>query len=279
MPKVHRLGIPPHAYCLPMIDGLRREPSVSLLVDVAVQNAIKMREHELDGAFLTPIDYARESSDYSIIPNVAVSSSVATDMIVLCFKEGLHTIRTLGVHPASTSEIVLASILLGERFDVRPKILPVMSGFEEALRSADAVLLVGTEATEQASHHRNKLDLVEEWNDMTDLPYVHGFWCVREGEFTGDDVEVIQQACRRGVESIDDIVSAEIEKRDLQFSPEVLKQHFENFSFTFTEEEQEAVAEFLRYAYYHGVVPDVADLHFYPVDGEDETLSPDPSLN
>ena len=279
MPKVQRLGVPPYAYCLPMIGELRRQPSVSLLVDVAAQNAIKMREHELDGAFLTPIDYARESSDYNIIPDVSVSSRVATDTIVLCFKEGLHTVRTLAVHPTSTSEIVLASILLGERFDVRPKILPVMSGFEEALRSADAVLLVGTEAVEQASHHRNKLDLVEEWNDMTDLPYVHGFWCVREGELTGNDVTAIQQACRRGVESIDDMVSAEIEKRKIQFSPQVLKRYFESFSFTFTEEEQEAVAEFLRYAYYHGVVPDVADLHFYRVDGEDEALLPDPSLN
>jgi chorismate dehydratase len=209
-----------------------------------------------------------------------VSSREATNTIVLCFKEGLHTINTLAVRPTSTSEIVLAAILLEERFDARPKIVPIMSAFDEALRTADAVLLVGNEAVEQASHYRNTLDLVEEWSDMTNLPYVHGFWCVREENVSKNDVAVIQQACKRGMESIDDIVHAEIAKRDLQIPPNVLRQYFERFSFTFTEEEQDALTEFLRYAYYHGILPDVADLNFYPtMDTEDDLPLLDPSLN
>jgi chorismate dehydratase len=272
-----RLGISQDVCYSPFLNTLANEPTFECIVDLVANNAIRMREHELDGAFLTPIDYARESSDYSIIPYVAVSSRVATDTIVLCFKEGLHTVNTLAVHPTSTSEIVLASILLGERFDVRPKILPVIGNFDEAMRRADATLLVGDEAVKEATQHRNKLDLVEEWNDMTDLPYVHGFWCVREEVVSRGDVAAIQRACKRGSESIDEIVDAAIAGGSPHLPPDLLRQYLKSFSFTLNEEEQEAVAEFLRYAYYRGVVPDVADLHFFSA--EDETLPADPSLN
>lgn len=279
MQKRKRLGLNPELYCSPMFYGLTERVEFEPVVDVVAKNAINMREHELEAAFLSPIDYGRESSDYCIIPNVAVSSRTPTKSIVLHFREGLHTVNTIAVHPTSTSEIVLASILLSERFDVRPKIVPAIGSFDQMLRSADAVLLVGNDALAQAQGHQARLDLVEEWIDMTDLPYVHGFWCVREAELTKDDVAVIQLACESGIKSLEEIAQAEAAKQSC-CPPEILKKYLEAFSFTFTDEEQESVTEFLRYAYYHGILPDVADLNFYPMmDTEDDLPLLDPSLN
>jgi chorismate dehydratase len=279
MQKQKRLGLNSELYCSPIFFGLSGRVEFECISDVVAKNAIKMRGHDLEAAFLSPIDYGRESSDYCIIPNVAVSSGTPTNSIVLHFKKGLRTVNTIAVHPTSTSEIVLASILLSERFDVRPKIVPAIGSFDQMLRSADAVLLVGNDALAQAQGHQARLDLVEEWIDMTDLPYVHGFWCVRETELAKDDVAVIQLACESGIKSLEEIVQAEAAK---QFCcpPEILKQYLEAFSFTFTDQEQESVTEFLRYAYYHGILPDVADLNFYPgMDTEDNLPLLDPSLN
>ena len=279
MPEIKRFGVPPHVYCLPFIGELKRETSFKILVDAPAQNAIKMREHDLEVAFLSPIDYGRESSDYCIIPNVAVSSRTPTDTIVLHFKEGLHTVKTLAVHPTSASEIVLASILLGEQFDVRPQIVPVMGSLDQMLRSADAALLVGNTALEEGQVHRNKMDLVEEWFDMTGLPYVHGFWCVREADVARDDIISIQHACERGVKSLAGITETDVTGQKPRFSPDTLRQYLESFSFVLSDEEQEALMEFIRYGYYHGVLPDVADLQFYPVDKMDESPFADHSLN
>lgn len=274
-----RLGLNSDLYCSPIFFGLTDSVEFECEVDVVARNAIKMREHDLGAAFLSPVDYARESSDYRIIPNIAVSSRMASDTIVLHFKEGPHTVKTIAVNPTSTSEIVLTSILLSERFDVRPKIVPAIGSFDQMLRSADAVLLVGNDALAQAQGHQARLDLVEEWIDMTDLPYVHGFWCVRETELTKADVARIQLACENGIKSLEKIVRTETAKQS-RHSAETLKQYLEAFSFTFTDEEEESVKEFLHYAYYHGMLPDVADLHFYPASetGDDSPLS-DPSLN
>ena len=277
MGTTRRLGIPPHLYCLPLVNRMK-EDLFSLLVDSAAQNAINLRNRDLEGAFLTPVDYARDSSDYCIVPGVAVSSRTPNDTIVLHFKAGLHTINTLAVRPTSTSEIVLASILLSERFDVRPTIVPVFGSFDQMLDAADAALLVGDDALAQRGRHRHKLDLVEEWEELTGLPYVHGFWCSRSSDLSPDDVTGLQRARELGAQSLDDISRSEAPKHPGD-SAEDLLQYLESLSFTFSDEEQEALTEFLRYAYYHGALPDVAELNLYKPDDEDDIPFFGPSLN
>ena len=268
MAEIKRLGIPPHLYCLPLVSKMK-EGFFSLLVDSAAKNAIDMRQGDLEAAFLTPIDYARESSNYSIVPGVAVSSRAPSDTVVLHFKTGLQTIKTMAVHPTSTSEIVLATILLSERFDVRPRIVPVFGSFDQMLQAADAALLVGNDALGERDRHHNKLDLVEEWTDMTGLPYIHGFWCTRASDLTPDHVAELQRAGAQGAASLEAIARSEASKHPRE-TPEGLRHYFESFSFTFTDEEQEALTEFLRYAFYHVVLPDVAELNFYKTGDEDD---------
>jgi len=263
-----RLGLTAEYYCAPVFHGLTERPEFDCVTDVVARNAIRLREHELEAAFLSSVDYARESSEYCIIPNIAVSSRVPTSSIVLVFKEGLRTISTLAVNPVSTSEIVLASILLGEQFDVHPQICPMTGSLEDMLRTADAVLLAGNAAILGLQTRHNWIDLVGEWNDMTDLPFVHGFWSAREPELAKEDVDMIQAACLDGVESIDEIVR--MLPRSETISSDTMKTYLESFSYSFGVEEQEAVAEFLRYAYYHRVLPDIADLTFYSSDAVDE---------
>ena len=114
--------------------------------------------------------------------------------------------------------------------------------------------------------------------DLTDLPYVHGFWCVRESTLTKDEVDEMQRSCRQGVESLDDVARSAGD-RFPRGSAVDLKSNLGSLSFTFAMEEQEALTEFLRYAFYHGALPDVADLNFYAFGDEDETLFSDSSLN
>jgi len=49
----------------------------------------------------------------------------------------------------------------------------------------------------------------------------------------------------------------------MNLSPQEVKEYLELFSCEFTEEVSDAVREFLGYAYYHGILPDIADLSFY----------------
>lgn len=268
-----RLGVSPHFYCLPLIEGLEKEAAFELAIDATTTNAIKLRRHQLDVAFLSPIDYARESSEYLIVPTVAVSSRLGNESVVLHFREGLHSLTTLAVDPSSTSEIILAKILLAEKFDSAPAIVPATGTLDDMLSKADAVLLVGDAALNMATAHANKLDLIEEWNDLLDLPYVYGFWCGRENALSLPEIEQIQGARDKGILAFDRLSSESARRFSAAGQGPVLKTYLQGFTYEFTDEVREGLSQFLRYAYYHGVLPDVADINFYSTDPDSPTIS------
>lgn len=271
-----RLGVNREWYCSPLFHGLDDDARFDVHVEVNAANAAAMREHKLDGAFLSPIDYARESSDYQIIPDVAVSSSSASNAVLLLFNRGLHTISRIAVSPASTSEIVLATILLGELYDVRPQIIPTMGSAQTMLATADAALVTGNAVLDIPSGQSTVLDLVEEWNDLTGLPYVHGFWCFHESTFSKEEMEAIQRARDGGLRFLNATARSSLHGTSTQ-TPDILQEHRHDFSYTFTEQEQNGAAEFLQYAYYHGILPDVPDLNIHRMDDSDEF--PSASMN
>jgi chorismate dehydratase len=272
-----RLGVSSSLYCLPLVHDLRTDEHFELIVGAATKHSIALREHDLDAALLSPIDYARGSSEYTIIPGIAISSREANETVVLHFRQGIHNITTLAVDPSSTSEIVLATILLGEQFDLAPKIVPVIGSLDVMLQKADAALLVGDAAFMESGRRKNKLDLIEEWDDITSLPFVHALWCCREDGLSLQEIQRIQEAKERGMHSLAEIgAEASVRSHGLQ-SADAVQQYLESFSYTLTEEVRGGLNEFIRYAYYRGILPDVADLHFYGADRDSD--SPTLSLN
>lgn len=263
MPKL--LGLPPDLYCRPLVYGLHHSAVFAVDLDVAAQNARKLGARDLSAAVLSPIEFGRDSSNYHIVRGIGVSSQDPTDTISLHFNESLETISTVAVNPSSVSEIILAKIILAEEFDVEPSIVPVMGSLEEMLRKADSALLVGDNARGQALHHPNNVDLVELWNDLTGLPYVHGFWCVREEELSDDELGALVAATREGARHISDIAREAALGSD---NAVMLGEYLESFSYELGDEALDGLREFLHYAYYHGVLPDVAEVRFLPAPPE-----------
>ncbi len=211
--------------------------------------AIKLRRKELDGAFLSPIDYAKDYSMYRLLTQIAAVSRKESGAVLLIFKENARTIKKIGVDPAYESEIVLASIILTEKFEVRSQIVPTRAGIECLNQNTDACLVCG-DAAMKLREHRNKLDLIDEWQDITDLPFVHGFWVTREGALGKEEIDFIIRSGKEGVsrsgQSVEAYGSGELSL----------------FSYSFGGTEIQAVSEFFRVAYYHGIIKDIPDVRF-----------------
>ncbi len=270
MDSPKRLGIPGALLTFPLTAPLRNASKFELAVDAPARNAIRLREHNLDAALLSPIDYARDSSSYRVVPGIAVSSQSANSAVTLHFREGLHEITTLAADPALISEIILTKIILAEEFDVSPRIVPLQGPLDAMLGKADAALQAGDSSLREAAVHPNVLDLVEAWIEMTELPFVHYFWCAREEDLTEHDVQTLQRARKEGMAMLDEI-AAEASSFSLSSIPiAAVKAHLETFSYDFAPDAEEGLKEFLRYAYYHGVLPDVPDMRCFGADEEDE---------
>ena len=278
MKQRRRLGLPSPLWCEPLAKALQGQEAFELLRDSTMHHALRLREQSIHAAFLSPIDYARESSFYRIVPGVAVSSRGGNNSAVLHFRQGVRTFDTLAVDPTSVSEIILARVILAEEFDVEAKIVPVEGPLEEKLRRADAALLMGDEALREMTRQGNMLDLVEVWSELTELPYVHGFWCTWEGELTIEEARLLGTHGTPDDQLLDTIASEAAVQHNLpDLATTTVREYLGSFSYEFDAQVEEGIREFLTFAFYHGVLPDVPELNYLSSESPDETAD-GPSL-
>lgn len=275
------LGVPDAAYVRPLLYGAT--PTFQVQTDVPANLARVFRErippfHEAGCALLSPIDYARHGGDYRVLPGVCVASSTRSGTIELFVKQDVRAIQTVAVDVRYTSEIVLSKIILAEKYSGLPgerhevQFVPMRAELDAMLGKADAALVVNPHPRFKTSSPLFSLDLVEEWSDLTDLPYVHGMWVGREESERGLLLPQLASLSRNGVRHFADIAGQLARKYPV--SPEEVTEYLTTFSYTLGKQEEESLAEFIQYAYFHGVLPDAPDLNFF-----DLTSHSTPSLN
>ena len=262
------IGIPPRLDCLPLKRWMRETGLFEVHEAPMAEIAMKFRKRELAAAFVSPIEYARESSEYRILPGFAVSSRAG---ITLFFKEGLHTIDSMAADPANLSEIVLTKIVLAEEFDTSPPIIPAIASLKTLLSKADSALLTGDAGVREKSGDKHSIDVTEIWSDMVNLPYVHGFLCAREGALTVAESNALAVNEWQEINyepTLSDLPPDHRGGEQLDRAREYLDQ----CSFVLNQEVEEGLMEFLRYAHYHGIIADIPLIQLYTA--EDGSLSP-----
>jgi chorismate dehydratase len=236
-----------------------------LVYDLPAINAIKLRNNEVDAALITPIDYARESSDYMILPHITVSSKDESGAIALFFRSGLSSISTIAVDIGLTSEIVLTRIVLAEKYDINPQFVPMVPDLTAMLAKADAALLAGNSILELQSE-TNKVDLVDEWTDLTELPYIHGFWGYRPNALTSDEIQSLLKAGEHGIRHVGSISRGTSD-------PVLSDEYLRRFSYTLDEDAVDSLSEFFRYAFYYGIISDVPEIRLDTQEDQPNSLS------
>ncbi len=246
-----RVGIIPDVFAQPLFYGLNQEEGpvrpFELVREPSAHLAKKLREKNLDAAFLSPIDYAKDYGMYSIVPDVGASSHGETGASFVIFRENLRTVTSLAVKPSSTSEIVLAHLVFAEKYGSPPTIIPFGGTVEQGLVKGDGVLCTGDEALPYRNNP-HALDLVEEWDDMTGLPFVHGMWVARENALTRVELHAIIESAKKGMAHLADI-SNEVD-------------YLSQFQYDMNDDARAGLAEFFRMAYYHGILPDIPEIRF-----------------
>jgi chorismate dehydratase len=268
----NRYGIPRYVYAKPLTYGLEHAAQeVDLLTDLSSQNALRLKSRELDVALLSPIDYARNSNEYLIVPSICVSGT-ASRTVLLHLREGLRRINTIAVDIGLTSELVLAKIVLSEKYDTDPQFIPMTPDINTMLAKADAALLAGGPALFSSLDAARTIDLVEEWNDLTDLPYVHALWLSHRNSLTMGTVHSLKRSREEGLHHLKDI--ALVASKNEQVSRQEFESYLSSFSFELDEDAIESISEFYRYAFYYEVLGEVPEIKLYH-----EEVPPDIPLN
>lgn len=258
-PGVKQLGITELDYLRPMfytwLPGQAPgtvTPAHQTINDIPGILTATLRQGHLDAAFLSPIDFANLHKECCIIPQLGVLSAGESGVITVLFRDHLRDIKSVAFAPnAFSAEVVLAHIVLAEKYELHPKFIPITGGIDDALRSADAVILSGNRVTGPAAAGHSRIDLVDEWMDIAELPYVHGFWLARDGAFPPAELKEFISASEQGVRTY----HAPDEEQE-----EWLAEHF---AYALHEDALAGLNEFLRMAFYHGILKEIIEPRFH----------------
>ena len=267
-----RYGVPLHQYARPLFYGLdQSEHGIDLRIDLSSRNALRLKSGELDLALLSPIDYARNSSEYLILPEICISSRGGNRTVLLYFREGLKRIKTVAADIGLTSELVLTKIILTEKYDTNPEFIPMVADVTAMLTKADGALVIGGPSAPVSNESVRALDLVDEWYDLTELPYVHSLWLGRRNAILPADLSILKKSLEEGLRHLKEIAASVAEEE--QAEPRDSESYLGSFNFQLNNEAVEALAEFNRFAFYYGLIGEVPDIKLFPGEGLDISLN------
>jgi predicted solute-binding protein len=227
---------------------------------------------------LTPaLDYARNVGvvDYALAPGIGIVTTGFAGLLKLVFNRGLGGFATVAASDPDASDALVARILLSEKHDIDPKVIPGRGrSLEQMLAIADTALLYGDDAVFDMSGNAALLDLSDEWEDMTEsaLPYMLAWG--RVGEIDDDALAELRAARDMAVLMLPDLAAT----HEHASAATAFYERYLKGSIRYSLEEADLVGldALFRYAFYYGIISDVPAIKYLP-DGDPAHIPEPPS--
>lgn len=250
---------------VPLTYGLKTQalpPNIVTSSGDLKENARRLREGEIELALISPIEYALKKETWRIVPGLCLSSKEKVKHVQLFFKKDLKDIQTIAVDQNASGEDVLLKIVMQEKYEQSPEYVYMPADLDAMLKKADAALILGEKALSYYRSHRARLDLNEEWLDLTGLPFVYTLWVGRELTISPEEVNIIQTSYNLGKNNLQQIAKEYALEKDEDWS--FYFDYLANeLSYTFSEREEDGLLEFFNYAFFYGHAEYIPDLHFF----------------
>jgi chorismate dehydratase len=169
----------------------------------------------------------------------------------------------LAVNAVAIGSVLLAQMMLAQRYDVKASFVTTPPDLGAMLRLADAAVLIGDPALratyEAPGLGLHVLDLGAAWREWTGLPMVFAVWAARRDYAAEhpDQVAAVQRSFRSSLSDSLERVE-EVAARAARWEPfdsATLATYFRALDFRLGERQLEGVREFTRRAALQGAVP------------------------
>ena len=223
-----------------------------------------LRSGEVDAGLISSIEYLRIPG-LKIVPGLCIASPKRVRSVVVLSKVPPESIQTLAMDTSSRTSVVLAQILLRERYGTRPRTTEMPPDIGAMLAWHDAALMIGDGAMRLNREGLMVLDLAEEWYAWTGLPFVFALWTVRpdapELDLPGGVAPFFHQSFELGRKNIEQIVDDAW--RVIGWTKQELQDYLtRNLSHTLGEMERESLSLFYEKAVSMGFAPENSPLRF-----------------
>ncbi|MEV4758163.1 menaquinone biosynthesis protein [Micromonospora sp. NPDC049559] len=254
--------------CIPIYWGLMRSGAllnVDLYKDTPDRLNNALVAGDLDIGPISQVEYLRHADELLLLPDLAVGSDGPVLSVNIVSTRPLAELDGAKVALGSTSRtgVLLARMLLAERYGVEPEFFSCPPDLTTMLLEADAGVLIGDAALralyEAPQRGLSVTDLGQAWHEWTGLPMVFAAWAVRREYAAAHPglVKEVHEAFLRSrdlcLEELDQV--AEAAARWETFDAETLASYFRRLDFSLGERQVAGLREFARRAAGLGAVP------------------------
>lgn len=174
----YRVGSVPFVNGRPLVWAFE-QPRCMVPVDVFYELPsmlpARLDSGEADAVLASSFD-ALATPGRRIAAGIAITSDGPVESVRLFSKVPFDEIRTLALDQSSLTSNALATILLQEVYDVRPRTERCSPNLEEMLAEFDAGVLIGDIGMRASGDGLHVLDLGKAWTAHTGLPFVWALW-------------------------------------------------------------------------------------------------------
>ncbi|OHV49384.1 menaquinone biosynthesis protein [Pseudofrankia sp. BMG5.36] len=280
VPSRPRVGHIQFLNCLPLYWGLVHSGALldlDLFKDTPDHLSEALVAGDLDIGPISLVEYLRHADELVVLPDIAVGSDGPVLSVVLSTQVPVGEIRSVALGSTSRTSVLLARMMLEDRFGVRPDYVTMPPDVPMMLREADAAVTIGDVALrayyehEQGGpgHQPTVLDLGAAWREWTGLPMVFAVWAARR-DFARAHPGLVKEVHGAFRASLDLALSevttvATSAARWEVFDPASLVRYFTTLDFRLGPRQLEGITEFARRATTRGAVPPLRELTFADV--------------
>jgi|ERR1051325_4285218 chorismate dehydratase len=246
--KAPRIGCVKYLNARPLVHGLAGE----ILFDHPSKLCEQLADSRIEVALVSSFEYLR-SPVYVLVDGICIASHGPVYSVFLAHAGELSDIEEIEVDPASATSMNLLRCLLAER-GLTPKLVTGTPLVQRAVTTRVAKFFIGDQAIRFRERSTGALrfwDLGEEWEKMTQLPFVYALWLIRPEVPSPKSIADHLRACRdNNLRELDSVIAAEKE-----FSPQFCSRYFrECLSYHFGAAEKEGFAMFRKFCERHGIL-------------------------
>ncbi|BCL15204.1 menaquinone biosynthetic enzyme MqnA/MqnD family protein [Micromonospora sagamiensis] len=254
--------------CLPIYWGLMRSGAlidVDLHKDSPDRLSAALVAGDLDIGPISHVEYLRHADELLLLPDLAVGSDGPVLSVNVVSTRPLTELdgRRVALGSTSRTGVLLAQLLLGERYGVHPEYFRCPPDLTQMLLEADAGVLIGDVALRALYEAPRRglavTDLGQAWREWTGLPMVFAVWAVRRDFAAAHPglVKGVHEAFLRSrdlcLAELDDVAASAA--RWEPFDAETLASYFRVLDFSLGDRQVAGLREFARRAAEAGEAP------------------------
>jgi len=205
-----RIGVVPYMNAKPFIYGFQgNSGNIDIVYGVPSLLPKMLEEDELDIILMPSVGYFR-GFGYKIIPGTSIASNGLVESVKLFIKApSIEEIKTVALDKDSMTSCVLTKVILWYRYSLKPEYIILDDKQKIYNEYADAFLVIGDDAMKVREEGFAVLDLGQEWNELSGLPFVYAVWVTKSETKLHGLSKLLIDANEYGLKHVNEIAASE----------------------------------------------------------------------